>query len=257
MFYHSPNVAPSLGPILGGALAQRPGWPWIFWLLVILSGFCLVILFVSLPETARAIVGSGGFPANRTGMIVCSIRGSKNSTSDKRDRVSQPRRLRFPNPLKCLALLARKDTALIVTINGIYYSTYCCVQASQALLFIEIYRFEEIQAGLIYLPFGVGCALASFISGWQRSLRTGRTVVNLLKGKIMDRDYSLTAKLYRFPVDRVKGDDLSRFHIERARFRSSWYFLVITVISVTGYGWALNQKLVRISSVQGPDIPFH
>lgn len=256
MLYHSPNVAPSLGPILGGALAQRPGWPWIFWLLVILSGFGLVILFLFLPETARAIVGSGGFPTNKTDMIVCSIWNSKKPTSDTRDHASQPRRLRFPNPLKCLVLLARKDTVLIVTINGIYYSTYCCIQASQALLFIEIYRFEEIQAGLIYLPFGIGCALASFISGWERSLRTGRTAVNLREGKIMDRDYRLTAKLYRFPVDRVKGDDLSRFHIERARFRSSWYFLVSAIISVTGYGWTLTYKVVRIPSSQCPNVPF-
>ena len=62
------------------------------------------------------------------------------------------------------------------------------------------------------------------------------------KGKIMDRDYGLTAKLYRFPVDRVIGDDLSRF-------------LVSTVLSVTGYGWALTQKSVRISSVRGPNVP--
>ena len=72
----------------------------------------------------------------------------------------------------------------------------------------------------------------------------------------MDRDYRLTAKLYRFPVDRVKGDDLSRFHIERARFRSSWYFLLSTVISVTGYGWTVSYKVVCISSVQSLNIPF-
>ena len=65
----------------------------------------------------------------------------------------------------------------------------------------------------------------------------------------MDRDYRLTAKVYRFPVDRAKGDDLSRFRIERARFRSSWYFLLSTIISVTGYGWTVTYKVVRISSV--------
>ena len=126
-----------------------------------------MILFLFLPETARGIVGNGGFPANRIGMYICSTWGSKKHSSESRDHVAQSKRLRFPNPLKCLVLLYRKDTVLIVTINGIYYSTYCCVQASLALLFIEIYRFEEIQAGLIYLPFGVGCVLASFISGWQ------------------------------------------------------------------------------------------
>ena len=65
----------------------------------------------------------------------------------------------------------------------------------------------------------------------------------------MDRDYRAIAKIYDFPVDRVKGDDLSRFRIERARFRSSWYFLASTVASVTGYGWALASKVVCILSI--------
>lgn len=62
----------------------------------------------------------------------------------------------------------------------------------------------------------------------------------------MDRDYRSVAKLYDFPVDRIKGDDLTRFHIERARFRSSWYLLASTVICVAGYGWALAYKVVCI-----------
>lgn len=132
-----------------------------------LSGFCLIILFLFLPETARAIVGNGGFPASNIGVNKCSTWGRKKHLPERREGVHQPKRLRFPNPLKCLVLLSRKDTVLVVTINGIYYSTYCCVQASLAQLFIEIYGFKEIQAGLIYLPFGCGCALASFISGLE------------------------------------------------------------------------------------------
>ncbi|CAL8584132.1 hypothetical protein XPA_009737 [Xanthoria parietina] len=111
-------------------------------------------------------------------------------------------------------------------INAICYTTYCCVQASLALLFIEIYHFKEIQAGLVYLPFGCGCVIASLVSG-----------------KIMDRDYRAVAKMYNFPVDRVKGDDLSKFRIERARPRSSWYFLGITIVCVAGYGWALSYQV--------------
>ena len=84
---------------------------------------------------------------------------------ERTDHAARLRHLHCPNPLKCLVLLCKKDTALIVTINGILYATYCCVQASLALLFIEIYHFKDIQAGLIYLPFGCGCALASLISG--------------------------------------------------------------------------------------------
>ncbi|KAL9576057.1 MAG: hypothetical protein Q9212_007422 [Teloschistes hypoglaucus] len=175
-----PNVAPSLGPILGGALAEHPGWPWIFWLLAILSGLCLLILFIFFPETARSIVGSGGFPASVPGLDICSSRGRRKHFPEKKTDGSEvKKRLSLSNPLKCLVVLMRRDTALIVGING----------------------------------------------------------------KIMDRDYHSVARRYDFPVDRVKGDDLSKFRIERARFRSSWYFLASTVLSVTGYGWALAYKV--------------
>lgn len=60
----------------------------------------------------------------------------------------------------------------------------------------------------------------------------------------MDRDYRSTARCYNFPVDRVKGDDLSKFRIERARFRSSWYFLVSTITTVIGYGWSIDRQVV-------------
>ena len=147
----SPNVAPSLGPILGGALAQHPGWPWIFWLLAILSGFCLVVLVVFLPETARTIVGSGGYAATVPGLGICSKSGRQKHFPQRTDNSSLIGRLRLPNPLKCLVPIA--------------YTTYFCVQASLALIFIEIYHFKEIQAGLVYLPFGCGCVIASLVSG--------------------------------------------------------------------------------------------
>ena len=64
----------------------------------------------------------------------------------------------------------------------------------------------------------------------------------------MNRDYRLTAKRYGFEVNVVKGDDLARFHIERARFRSVWYFVIIAAATITGYGWALDNRIVYIPS---------
>lgn len=61
------NAAPSLGPVLGGILAQKAGWRWIFWLLSILSGFMLMGLVLFFPKTCRRLVGGGSAPA--TGVI--------------------------------------------------------------------------------------------------------------------------------------------------------------------------------------------
>ena len=159
-------MAPSLGPILGGVLAGREGWPWIFWFLTIISGSCLIALLVFLPETCRSIVGDGSIPAlgiNKafSSMLPCW----QPCPPDSREGLSRIRSLHFPNPLKCLLILFQKDTALIVLVNGIFYMAYCCIQASLSSLFIELYGFEELDTGLIYLPFGIGCVISSYSTG--------------------------------------------------------------------------------------------
>jgi hypothetical protein len=57
---------------------------------------------------------------------------------------------------------------------------------------------------------------------------------------LMDRNYNLIAKEIGQTVNRVSGDDLSHFPIERARARSSWYMLGVFVFALTAYGWALE-----------------
>ncbi|KAL9116965.1 MAG: hypothetical protein Q9187_006503 [Circinaria calcarea] len=168
-----PNVAPSLGPVLGGGLAERAGWPWIFWFLTMISGFCLAVLVVFLPETSRAVVGNGSVPAKGINMTLGSILRSQRPYTPTREESQLKRQIYFPNPLKCLLLLREKDTVLIVSINGIFYMTYSCIQASLSSLFIELYGFSELKAGLIYLPFGFGCVVASYTFGMPLSLHLG------------------------------------------------------------------------------------
>lgn len=61
----------------------------------------------------------------------------------------------------------------------------------------------------------------------------------------MDRDYRVTAKTYGVTIQKVKGDDLADFRIERARFRSSGYLITLAITTIIGYGWALDRKVVR------------
>jgi hypothetical protein len=50
-------------------------------------------------------------------------------------------------------------------VHGTFYMTYGCIQASLSSLFIEIYHVSGVQAGLIYLPAGIGCLLAPYFTG--------------------------------------------------------------------------------------------
>ena len=124
-----------------------------------------MVLFVFLPETARTIVGSGGYAATVPGWNIYSASGRQKHFPQRTDNSSLIGRLCLPNPLKCLVLLAKKENTLVIMINAICYTTYCRVQASLALFFIEIHHFKQIQAGLVYLPFGCGCVIASLVPG--------------------------------------------------------------------------------------------
>ena len=161
---HRPNAAPSIGPVLGGVLAQKAGWRWIFGFLSILSGLNLTLMIICFPETGRAIVGNGSARANginRT-LIPCVFPRSPASTSTV---VLTKPKLRLPNPLIALKILFEKDVALIMYTNGVFYINYQCTQASLSSIFMRVYNLNSLEAGLCFLPYGIACTTGTFLTG--------------------------------------------------------------------------------------------
>lgn len=51
-FTLAPFAGPTLGPVVSGFMAvSGVDWRWVFWLLAIFAGVCLVIIIFTLPET--------------------------------------------------------------------------------------------------------------------------------------------------------------------------------------------------------------
>ncbi|KAJ8132816.1 hypothetical protein O1611_g812 [Lasiodiplodia mahajangana] len=228
IFALGPNVGPPLGPVIGGAIAASLGWRWIFWFLAITGGVCLLMIVLALPETARPIVGNGSIPAtgiNRTLLSVFSstCRGSRDKLP--RGPVEKTRRASLPNPLASLKLLLEPDLFILLLCNGIYYSTGSCVQASLSSIFIQVYGYKELEAGLVYLPFGVGCLANVYL--W---------------GKFLDFEYRRIAKSHGFDPNRARGELMSDFPIELARLRGKIYLVFLTVAGMVGYGWAVQKQ---------------
>ena len=67
----------------------------------------------------------------------------------------------------------------------------------------------------------------------------------------MDRDYRLTARDHDIVIDAVSGDDLTRFPIEKARFRTVWYWIGSSGVCTIGYGWALHFRSVSLQHPSG------
>ena len=123
----------------------------------------------------------------------------------------------------CLRIIFWRDTALVLWLSGSFYAVYYCIQTSIPSTYKDIYAFNEFQIGLSYLTGGVSVVFGGYVNG-----------------KMMDRNYKVTAKNIGFTVDKVHGDDLNDFPIERARARGSCYLLGIHICALIGYGWTIE-----------------
>ncbi|KAL9035177.1 MAG: hypothetical protein Q9180_005000 [Flavoplaca navasiana] len=129
----------------------------------ILSGLCLALIIVCLPETARKLVGNASIPPQRFNRTAVSYMSKQMPREIPPDHVNPV--FRCPNPLSCLRIVLHKDTALVLVANAFFYMNYSCMQASLAPLLMDIYRLNALQVGLTYLPYGIACGVASFLVG--------------------------------------------------------------------------------------------
>ena len=242
------NLAVCLGPVIGGWVALGSGdFEWVFWALVIFGGTVLCIVAIALPETARNVVGNGskeatGWDRTLWNILTGGRRGERKETKGDCDleganekvrngssemmqsgRTRKREKFKLTNPLAPIKIILWKDTALILWMAGSPYAVWYCVQASIPTIYKDVYGFNEIQIGLSYLTGGIGVVFGGYANG-----------------KLMDRNYKITAREAGHAIDKVSGDDLSDFPIERARSRGSWYLLATYICALTGYGWSVQ-----------------
>jgi multidrug resistance protein len=135
------NSAPSLGPVLGGVLAQTVGWRWIFRSLVILSGLTLILFLLFLLKTGRKIVGNGSQPATGVNVSLSTLLRKRRTSEARHGKSFRRSQVRVPNPFR---MISHKNTALVLSSNAIFYMEYSCVQASLFPLLMKIYGLNTL-----------------------------------------------------------------------------------------------------------------
>lgn len=238
------NLGACVGPVIGGSVAWSSGsYEWVFWSLVIVGVVLWLGVGLFLPETARILVGNGGFDAQRywweeswSSVLIrwlfaqegnakaINQEGQNTGDSPVSSRSSILQQCRFVNPLACLRVMFHLDTFFALWMQGSFYVVDYAIVAVMPDLYKDIYHFNELQVGLTYIPRGVGIITASFCIG-----------------KMMDYNYKTVARKIGWNIDEVAGDDLQQFPIERARARGSYYLLIISTAVLVGYGWAVTK----------------
>jgi len=151
--------------VLGGILADRLGWRWIFWFLSIVSGLSFFGLVLFFPETLRKLVGNGSISARGVNRTVMSV--LRHRASDSLNTVQRPKKgmLHVPNPMASLRVLFDRNTASTIFIGSAFYMLSMSLAASLSVLLISLYGLNELQAGIAYLPSGIGGLVGSQVSG--------------------------------------------------------------------------------------------
>ncbi|KAG9314032.1 major facilitator superfamily domain-containing protein [Chiua virens] len=230
LFSLGAQFGPTIGPVIGGVLAQTVGWRWIFWLLCILSIGCFLVMMTFFPETLRRLVDDGSIIPSKIYRPLVPLVGTGRQKATTELGPSPP----FSNPLRILTYL---DVLNLLLFNGIIYSVFYAVTTTISTLFQETYPFlDEIDIGLCYLAIGGG----TIISG-------------LVTGRLLDRDYrKLKEKIAggsetsmdpekSGPIEQAAKDD--SFPIEKARMRTTLFHLIVYTACCAGYGWCLEKRV--------------
>ena len=106
------------------------------------------------------------------------------------------------------------------------YCVYYTFQAAVPVVFAEVYGYNELKLSLALLP-----------------LLTGLTAGGIPAGKLMDWNYAKTARKNNTDLSEMKRENLKTFPIEAARYRNCSPFILLEVVLIAGYGWAVHYRV--------------
>lgn len=240
------NLGTCVGPIMGGLIVSLSGdIQWIFWAIFAVGFLQFLMVGMFLPETARNLVGNGSDPERFTiwqrswwnNIKTLPSPEKKKNENDHQEGEAEARieQTTFDRGTKdvltmlnirifavAFRIIFFPDAFLCLWMHRSFYAVDYILAATVSDIFTHIYRFNTLFTGLSYLPRGVGIIVGGYCNG-----------------RMMDYNHKATACKHNRLINRVSGDDLQDFPIERARSTGTYYLLIISTGTLLAYGWTV------------------
>jgi len=158
LFANAPFIGATLGPLIGGYISVSGiSWRWLFWVLTIFNGVCIVIVVFTLPETYAPV------------LLARKAQKIRQDTKDERyyapieaaqaisfagrlkQTLTRPFKMFFQEPMLA---------ATVLYTSFIYGTLYMMFEAFPNVFQGE-HGFDAGKLGLTYLPIPIGCVLGS------------------------------------------------------------------------------------------------
>jgi MFS family permease len=226
------NGISAVGPVIGGAIALKTGGHrWVFVTLLIIAFLCFLTVGFTIPETARSVAGNGSQTVHgiwRTWANLLS-RGGKQKNASALDETKTPvikasQSLR--RVIDSVRIVFYPDAAVILWMIACSYGIYYTFQVVIPVIYADVYHYNQLQIGLVFLP---GLA--------------GMTIGGIIAGKLIDANYVKEAREQNIDVSQKEKISLIDFPIEHARYRMIIPFICIETALVAGYGWAVQRAV--------------
>ncbi|CAK7891615.1 MFS antiporter Qdrp1 [[Candida] anglica] len=219
------------GGLIGSGLMASFDWRAIFIFLAIGGGCTLIVASVFLPETKRSIVGN------------CSIMPAKlinrspilNAPFIKKRLTNDYRTLDKAESLDLLApfrILIKRSVVFTLFACGLQFAAWTMVLTSISTVLEKEYHYSILHVGLIYLPQGIACLVASIITG-----------------RFLNWYYCQKKSAYDKKYASIDPSERPPFNIYRTRLDVLLPGAIIMTSGLLIFGWCLEYKQHIISII--------